>query len=285
MICFSFREHSPESFSVCLAVTVNSRTFSLSGQCFTQSGNKDALRWLRSRKYQAHELIRIRCSPLKLRLIDFCSSLIKMLFRAGPCWINWHTARCSINYDTIQWCSKILCLASTCRINTPSWIPSQILLRRGWSKMAQLLGTLLPREVPVSANDYSRAPPSLIRWQKLRFLFAERRPLKAAAPIPLFRSPSSRLNPRDIMEDDRGRSVDGLNLTASLEGPHNEAALHYSFMPNKQIVSFFICSHLLASFAPSVHPLLIIRGCLRANYLLLRICDRLERSFAWTLLF
>ncbi|CRK88301.1 CLUMA_CG002080, isoform A [Clunio marinus] len=62
----------------------------------------------------------------------------------------------------------------------------------------------------------------------------ERRPLKSTMPIPLFQSPSSRLNPKDIMEDDRGCSVDGLNLTSSLEGSHNEA-LHYSFMPNKQI--------------------------------------------------
>lgn len=83
----------------------------------------------------------------------------------------------------------------------------------------------------------------------LLFLFAERRPLKATVPIPLFRSPSSRLNPKDIMEDDRGCSVDGLNLTSSLDGSHNEA-LHYSFMPNKQIVSFSSFSFTLSlSFA------------------------------------
>lgn len=78
--------------------------------------------------------------------------------------------------------------------------------------------------------------------------FTERRPLKATMPIPLFRSPSSRLNTRDMMEDDRGRSVDGLNLTSSLEGSHNEA-LHYSFMPNKQIVSlpYTFISHPLLS--------------------------------------
>lgn len=71
------------------------------------------------------------------------------------------------------------------------------------------------------------------------------------------------------MEDDRGRSGDGLNLTASLEGPHNEAALHYSFMPNKQIVSFFICSHCRRFPPPSPLPSLglIIRACLGANYL------------------
>lgn len=65
---------------------------------------------------------------------------------------------------------------------------------------------------------------------------SERRPLKSTVLMPLFQSPSSRLNSKDIMEDDRGCSVDGLNLTSSLEGSHNEA-LHYSFMPNKQIVS------------------------------------------------
>jgi hypothetical protein len=70
--------------------------------------------------------------------------------------------------------------------------------------------------------------------QKIFFSLSERRPLKST--MPLFQSPSSRLNPKDIMEDDRGCSVDGLNLTSSLEGSHNEA-LHYSFMPNKQIVS------------------------------------------------
>lgn len=81
----------------------------------------------------------------------------------------------------------------------------------------------------------------------------ERRPLKSTMPLPLFRSPSSRLNPKDIMEDDRGCAVDGLNLASSLEGSHNEAALHYSFMPNKQIVSL-LPSHLGAasdSAAPS----------------------------------
>jgi hypothetical protein len=70
--------------------------------------------------------------------------------------------------------------------------------------------------------------------------FTERRPLKSTLPIPLFRSPSARLIPKDIMEDDRGCASDGLNLAApSFEGTsqHNEV-LHYSFMPNKQIVSF-----------------------------------------------
>lgn len=71
------------------------------------------------------------------------------------------------------------------------------------------------------------------------FFLSERRPLKATMPMPLFQSPSSRLNPKDIMEDDRGCTVDGLNLTSSLEGSHNEA-LHYSFMPNKQIVSSLV---------------------------------------------
>ncbi|XP_070493801.1 neural cell adhesion molecule 2 [Chironomus tepperi] len=68
----------------------------------------------------------------------------------------------------------------------------------------------------------------------------ERRPLKTSLPIPLFRSPSSRLMPKDIMEDDRGCSVDGLNIaTSSFEGvvsqPSHNEVLHYSFMPNKQI--------------------------------------------------
>lgn len=41
------------------------------------------------------------------------------------------------------------------------------------------------------------------------------------------------------MEDDRGEySVDGLNLSSSLGGSHNEVH-HYSFMPSKQIVSNF----------------------------------------------
>lgn len=90
----------------------------------------------------------------------------------------------------------------------------------------------------------------------------ERRPLKST--MPLFQSPSSRLNPKDIMEDDRGCSVDGLNLTSSLEGSHNEA-LHYSFMPSKQIVSLFslfvslfaVLCHLaqeLAGFGATVWP-------------------------------
>ncbi|KAG5671141.1 hypothetical protein PVAND_001354 [Polypedilum vanderplanki] len=70
----------------------------------------------------------------------------------------------------------------------------------------------------------------------------ERRPLKSSVPIPLFRSPSARLIPKDIMEDDRGCSGDGLNLpTTSFEGvlmqPSHIEVLHYSFMPNKQIVS------------------------------------------------
>jgi hypothetical protein len=82
------------------------------------------------------------------------------------------------------------------------------------------------------------------------FLLSERRPLKATVAIPVFRSSSSRLNPQDIMEDDRGRSVDGLNLTSSLEGSHNEA-LHYSFMPNKQIVSL---SFFFPSFFSISHP-------------------------------
>lgn len=39
------------------------------------------------------------------------------------------------------------------------------------------------------------------------------------------------------MEDDRGEyCVDGLNLTSSLGGSHNEVH-HYSFKPSKQIVS------------------------------------------------
>lgn len=43
------------------------------------------------------------------------------------------------------------------------------------------------------------------------------------------------------MEDDRGEySVDGLNLSSSLGGSHNEVH-HYSFMPSKQIVSNFCC--------------------------------------------
>lgn len=74
------------------------------------------------------------------------------------------------------------------------------------------------------------------------FLVAERRPLKATVLMPLFQGPSSRLNPQDIMEDDRGRSVDGLNLTSSLEGSSHNEALHYSFMPNKQIVSLSFSS-------------------------------------------
>ena len=42
------------------------------------------------------------------------------------------------------------------------------------------------------------------------------------------------------MEDDRGEySVDGLNLSSSLGGSHNEVH-HYSFMPSKQIVSNFL---------------------------------------------
>ncbi|CAO1433884.1 unnamed protein product [Diamesa serratosioi] len=63
----------------------------------------------------------------------------------------------------------------------------------------------------------------------------ERRPPKASLPTPLFRSPSARIIQRDIMEDDRGEySVDGLNLSSSLGGSHNEVH-HYSFMPSKQI--------------------------------------------------
>jgi hypothetical protein len=61
------------------------------------------------------------------------------------------------------------------------------------------------------------------------FTFAERRPIKATLPTPLYRSPSARL----ILDEDR--KGDGSSMV-SLGGPNNEVH-HYSFKPTKQIVS------------------------------------------------
>lgn len=66
------------------------------------------------------------------------------------------------------------------------------------------------------------------------------------------------------MEDDRGEySVDGLNLSSSLGGSHNEVH-HYSFMPSKQIVSNFCCCIFLYSSSFSC--------CLEFTSFLLIIC-------------
>ncbi|KAG4071003.1 hypothetical protein HA402_001440 [Bradysia odoriphaga] len=59
----------------------------------------------------------------------------------------------------------------------------------------------------------------------------ERRPLKPQLPTPLFRSPSTRLIQRDMLDDDRGSDASNLgSLGGSIKEMH-----HYTFQPSKQI--------------------------------------------------
>lgn len=65
------------------------------------------------------------------------------------------------------------------------------------------------------------------------FKITERRPLKPQLPTPLFRSPSTRLIQRDMLDDDRGSDPSNLgSLGGSIKEMH-----HYTFQPSKQIVS------------------------------------------------
>ena len=80
------------------------------------------------------------------------------------------------------------------------------------------------------------------------------------------------------MEDDRGEySVDGLNLSSSLGGSHNEVH-HYSFMPSKQIVSNFFFILLALFFCLEFTSFLLIICIIERNRLLFLNFDNKQRN-------